>query len=75
MSKFNAKQTVTTIVSVPESFRADLQNLLDVIEGPMSPSSPWTITDVIDIILESNPKEVQWSNYDGNLIVKFEKEK
>lgn len=74
MSKFSATQVVTTTVSVPESFRTDLQNLLDVIEGPMSPSSPWTVMDVIDIILESNPKEVQWSNYDGNLIVKFEKE-
>lgn len=74
MNKFSAEQVVTITVSVPESFRTDLQELADVIEGPMSPSSPWTVADVIEVILESNPKETQWSNYDGNLIVKFEKE-
>lgn len=75
MSKFNAEKVVTITVSVPESFRTDLQELADVIEGPMSPSSSWTVMDVLEVILESNPKETQWSNYDGNLIVKFEKEK
>lgn len=75
MSKFNAEKVVTITVSVPESFRTDLQELADVIEGPMSPSSSWTVMDVLEVILESNPKETQWTNYDGNLIVKFEKEK
>jgi len=75
MSKFSAEQVTTVTVSVPESFRTDLQELADVIEGPMSPSSPWTVVDVIEVILESNPKKEQWSNYNGNLIVKFEKEK
>lgn len=75
MSKFNAEKVVTITVSVPESFRTDLQELADVIEGPMSPSSSWTVMDVLEVILESNPKETQWSNYDSNLIVKFEKEK
>lgn len=74
MSKFNAEKVVTITVSVPESFRTDLQELADVIEGPMSPSSSWTVMDVLEVILESNPKETQWSNYDSNLIVKFEKE-
>jgi len=80
MSKFSAEQVVTITVSVPESFRKDLQELADVIEGPMSPFSswtvsPWSVVDVLEVILDSNPKEEQWSNCGGNLIVKFEKEK
>ena len=69
MNKFVVKSCVT--VSIPESFRKDLQNLTYAVER----NSSVDITDVLNAILESNPEEKSWSTWDNLITVNFVDEK
>jgi len=65
MSKFKVKTCIT--VNIPESFRKDLQDLCDEVEG----NDIITIEDVINLILEANPRALYFANSDESLIINF----
>lgn len=69
MSKFKVRSCVT--VDIPESFRRDLQDLCNEVEGWDSPAN---LDDVINLILEASPTALCWSNFDESLIINFIKE-
>lgn len=65
MNKFSIKQSVT--VDIPESFRRDIQELCDIVER----ESSIDVTDVLSLILEANPDEKQWNNWDNSIVINF----
>ena len=66
MSKFSVRQSV--IIDVPESFRKEIMELCDVVEMD---SSKVDILDVLNLILEANPEENRWNNWDNSIVVNF----
>lgn len=66
MNKFFVRQSVT--VDIPESFRKEIQELCDAVEMDKSRVD---ILDVLNLILEANPEEKQWRNWDNSIIINF----
>jgi len=65
MSKFRVKTCIT--VNIPESFRRDLQDLCDEVEG----NDIIAIEDVLNLILEASPKASYFTNHDESIIINF----
>lgn len=65
MSKFKVKTCIT--VNIPESFRRDLQDLCDEVEG----NDTIAIEDVLNLILEASPRASYFANSDKSVIINF----
>lgn len=66
MSKFKAKNCIT--ITIPESFRKDLQDLCNEVEDD---SIGANLDDVINLILEASPTATSWTNFNESLVINF----